>query len=202
MARLALNKASLGREQAMLKSFERFLPSLDLKRRQLMAERARAIAALDATRREIDAMTRIVGEQLPMLAHMDVVLDRLVSIKSAELGEENVVGIRLPLLDSLTVEAVRYPLMAKPHWVDGAVDAVRTVLELRAREIVEVKRVEILDNAVRVITQRVNLFDKVLIPRSKRNIKRIRIYLSDAERAGVVTSKIAKGKRAAEERQS
>ena len=51
-----------------------------------------------------------------------------------------------------------------------------------------------LDQAVRRITQRVNLFEKILIPTAKKNIQRIRIYLGDAERAAVVTSKLAKVK--------
>ncbi|MEM8855996.1 MAG: V-type ATP synthase subunit D, partial [Pseudomonadota bacterium] len=42
-----------------------------------------------------------------------------------------------------------------------------------------------------------NLFDKVLIPTSRANIKKIRIYLSDEEMASVVRSKISKRKRAA-----
>jgi len=198
MARLALNKSSLNREQRMLRTFERFLPSLDLKRRQLMAEHARAARELGAVRKEIEERTRAIGRDLPMLANTDIALDRLVSIEAVELGEENIVGTRLPVLRSLSIHTSRYPLMAKPHWVDGVVEELRTVLELRARERVAVKRLELLGAAVRVITQRVNLFDKVLIPRARRNIKRIRIYLSDSERAGVVTSKIAKGKRARE----
>jgi V/A-type H+-transporting ATPase subunit D len=38
----------------------------------------------------------------------------------------------------------------------------------------------------------------VLIPRTRENIRRIGIALSDAERAAVVRAKIAKGKRARE----
>ena len=45
------------------------------------------------------------------------------------------------------------------------------------------------------MTQRFNLFDKVLIPRTRTNIRKISIYLADAERAGVVKSKIAKRKK-------
>ncbi len=56
----------------------------------------------------------------------------------------------------------------------------------------------LLEEAVRKATQRVNLVEKVLIPRSRAHIKKIRIYLSDEERAAVVRSKIAKKKRAAE----
>jgi V/A-type H+-transporting ATPase subunit D len=40
----------------------------------------------------------------------------------------------------------------------------------------------------------VNLFEKVLVPRTRNNIRRIRIYLSDSERAAVVRAKIAKRK--------
>ena len=63
---------------------------------------------------------------------------------------------------------------------------------------VERRRLALLDEAVRKVTQRVNLFEKVLIPRTKEHIRKIRIYLSDAERAAVVRSKIAKRKHAAQ----
>ena len=41
MAKLQLSKSALAREQKSLKTFQRFLPSLDLKRQQVMAERAK-----------------------------------------------------------------------------------------------------------------------------------------------------------------
>jgi V/A-type H+-transporting ATPase subunit D len=68
----------------------------------------------------------------------------------------------------------------------------------RARLAVQVakERVRRLDYAVRRITQRVNLFEKILIPTAKKNIKRIQIFLGDAERSAIVRSKIAKAMRA------
>ncbi|MEO1116199.1 MAG: V-type ATP synthase subunit D, partial [Pseudomonadota bacterium] len=54
-----------------------------------------------------------------------------------------------------------------------------------------------------VISRRVNLFEKVLIPRAEKNIKKIRMALADAERDAVVRAKISKRKtaaRSAEER--
>jgi V/A-type H+-transporting ATPase subunit D len=73
--------------------------------------------------------------------------------------------------------------------------ALGEMLELGVRRQVEQRRLALLDEAVKTITQRVNLFDKVLIPRTRENIKRIRIYLSDEQMAAVVRSKIAKRKR-------
>jgi V/A-type H+-transporting ATPase subunit D len=73
----------------------------------------------------------------------------------------------------------------------------KEVLELKIRIQVARRRFELLEVAARKITQRVNLFEKVLIPQTRRNIKRIRLFLSDAERISVVQAKIAKGKQVA-----
>lgn len=197
MARLQLNKSSLAREAKNLRTFERFLPSLDLKRQQLMAERGNAAKALAETRREIEDFGREVGRKLPMLANLDVDLSDLVKITKTRLGSDNVVGTHLPVLEGIEVEVRPYALLAKPHWVDNVAAMLRDMLELRIRVQVEKRRLALLDAAVKTITQRVNLFDKVLIPRAKSNIKRIRIYLSDEEMAAVVRSKIAKRKHAA-----
>ena len=46
------------------------------------------------------------------------------------------------------------------------------------------------------ITQRVNLFEHVLIPTAQANIKKIRTALGEEEMQAVVRSKIAKRKKA------
>jgi V/A-type H+-transporting ATPase subunit D len=121
-----------------------------------------------------------------------------VSVEKVELGEENIVGTMLPTLERIDVAVKDYALMTRPHWVDPIVARLHDMLELRLRVQVEERRLELLDRAVKTITQRVNLFDKVLIPQAKTNIKKIRIYLSDEEMAAVVRSKISKSKRARE----
>ena len=196
MARLQLNKSSLAREAKSLRTYERFLPSLDLKRQQLMAERAKAGQALAETRNEIESLRQQVGRKVPMLANMDVDLTDLAKVTGVELETENLVGTHLPVVKSVDVQIRSYALLAKPHWVDNIAAMLREMLELHIRAQVEERRVILLDAAVKTITQRVNLFDKVLIPKARANIKRIRIYLSDEEMAAVVRSKIAKRKHA------
>ena len=68
MARLQLSKSALSRETKQLVTYRRFLPSLDLKRRQLMAERAKARERLTATQSEIDETLRHVGEAVALVA--------------------------------------------------------------------------------------------------------------------------------------
>jgi len=197
MARLQLSKSSLSREQKNLATYKKFLPSLDLKRQQLMAERVKAARALAATHEEIEALRAEVGRKLRMLSNTAVDLSDLATLKTVRIGSENVVGTRLPKLEAIEVEVRPYALMAKPHWVDTVASVMHDMLELRIRTQVEERRLALLEAAVRTITQRVNLFDKVLIPNTERNIKKIGIFLADAEKAAVVRSKISKRKHAA-----
>jgi len=196
MARLSLSKSSLSKQSKQLKTYERFLPSLDLKRKQLMAERAKARSRLAQTEQDIEELQRRVGDILPMLANHEVELQDLVRVTGVRLGRENVVGTRLPVLEGVDTRVRDYGLLAKPHWVDRVVRELQRMLALRLARQVEQRRLELLEVAVRKVTQRVNLFEKVLIPRTRENIRRIGIALSDAERAAVVRAKIAKGKRA------
>jgi V/A-type H+-transporting ATPase subunit D len=195
MARLALSKSELSRQTRQLKTYERFLPSLDLKRKQLMAERARARKRLADTEQLIVDLQQRVRERLPMLCNREVDLAGLVQLQQVDLAQENLVGVLLPVVRKVHLKVREYGLLAKPHWVDNVVEELSESLRLRIQCDVERRRVALLEEAVRKVTQRVNLFDKVLIPRTRNNIQRIRIHLSDAERAAVVRSKIAKGKR-------
>jgi V/A-type H+-transporting ATPase subunit D len=123
-------------------------------------------------------------------------LSGLVRIRRVDIAEEDVLGVRLPALRGFEFDIVDYSLLATPFWIDELVTCVKEVATFRIRLNVYRERAARMQAAVRHITQRVNLFDKVLIPEAKRNIARIEIFLSDLGRAAVVTSKIAKAKRA------
>ena len=197
MARLQLNKSSLAREIAQLRTYERFLPSLDLKRQQLMGEKAKAEAQVAELAAQVEALAAQVGRDVPMLGNPDIDLTGLVKLKDWQVGSENVVGTELPVLRAIEVEVAEYSPLTRPHWVDDVARLLHDMLEARLRVQVAKQRVAVLEKAVKTITQRVNLFDKVLIPGARANIKKIRTYLSDEQMASVVRSKIAKRKRAA-----
>ena len=195
MARLSLSKSSLSHEQRQLKTFERFLPSLDMKRKKLMAQRAAAHAALEETRAAMVELRAKVATGLPMLSNLEVDLSGLVTMQEVRVGRENQMGIWLPIFEGIEVQVAPYGRLAKPHWVDSVVNELKAILELRMREQLELRRLALLEEALRTLTQRVNLFEKVLIPRARDHIRRIGIYLADQERTAVVRAKIAKDKR-------
>ncbi len=197
MARLTLSKSALQDQRRKLASYKRFLPSLELKRQQLVGERAKAVAELQEAETALAGFLSDIGERLPMLANREIDLDGLVELVALEQDRQNVVGVWLPRLVSFEVKVKDYSRLGRPPWVDVAAARLRDCVELNLRVRFARERVKILEKGVRQITQRVNLFDKILIPRSRKNIQRIQIYLGDKERAAVVQSKVAKRKRAA-----
>ena len=58
MTKVAINKSSLAQQRNQLRLFRRFLPSLDLKRQQLMTEQKNAQRQLAKAEKEIDELTR------------------------------------------------------------------------------------------------------------------------------------------------
>jgi V/A-type H+-transporting ATPase subunit D len=192
MPRLKSSKSALQVQRTQLQLYQRLLPSLDMKRRQLTLEHEKAKTQLADARRAVGESEMTIGRDLPMLANTELDLSGLVRLKSCELAEENVVGVRLPVLRAIQVEVADYSRMARPTWVDQLVRRLRLVAEQRMRIEVAERRLEILGKSVRQITQRVNLFERILIPDAKKNIRRIRIFLGDLERDSVVRSKLAK----------
>jgi len=196
MATFSLNKSSLQQQRDKLRLFERFLPSLDLKRQQLTAEYKKSVQVLAEAEQGAGKASRSLAGLLPILGSATMKLSGLVRIRRVDIGEEDVLGVRLPALKAVEFVTADYSLLATPFWIDDLVTCLKEVATYRIRLHVYRERAARMQSAVRRITQRVNLFEKVLIPNAKQNIARIQIFLSDIGRATVVTSKLAKAKRA------
>ena len=67
-------------------------------------------------------------------------------------------------------------------------------MELREKVKILHEQEALLQQELRKVTQRVNLFEKVMIPNAKNNIKLIRIALAEEQTSAVCRSKIAKSK--------
>jgi len=198
MATITLSKSSLQQQRDKRQLFERFLPSLELKRQQLTAEYKKAMQVLAEAEQGADQASRSLSALLPILGSSSMKLSGLVRIRRLDIVEEDVLGLRLPALRAVEFDTADYALLATPFWVDDLVTCLKEVATYRIRLQVYRERVARMQGAVRRITQRVNLFEKVLIPNAEQNIARIQIFLSDIARAAVVNSKIAKAKHVAE----
>src|SRR5260370_14361357 len=194
MATLSWNKSSLQQQRGKHGLFERCLHSLDLKRQQLTAEYKKSVQVLAEAEQGAGKASRSLTGLLPILGSATMKLSGLVRIRRIDIGEEDVLGVRLPALKAVEFVTADYSLLATPFWIDDLVTCLKDVATYRIRFHVYRERAARIQSAVRRITQRVNLFEKVLIPNAKQNIARIQIFLSDIGRAAVVTSKLAKAK--------
>ena len=189
-----VSKRLLIQQRQELALYRRLLPSLDLKRRQLVIELAKERNAMEACEHQLGEIDAAVRSQLPMLAETELPLDGLVEVESVTYKTVSVMGVRLPVLNEVVTHTAPYGLLTHPAWVDVLVllmeRAIRAKLSLSVARV----RVARLAAAVRRMSQRLNLFERVLIPRAIENIRRARIILGDLERAAVVRAKLAKAR--------
>ena len=90
-----------------------------------------------------------------------------------------------------------YDLYETPLWVDIAANHLEKAMSLDLEAEVLDEQVRLLQAELLATSQRVNLFEKVKIPETEANIKKISIYMSDQQVNAVVRSKISKRKIAA-----
>lgn len=194
MPKLLLRKSELRRQRELLKTYQAALPPLDLKRRQLTLERSRTAKEVVQAQQSLDEAVDTAGLDLPLLAAIDGDLSKLVQVEAVEITWQNVAGVRLPVLGAVRFGQATLSFLATPVWMDELEARLRRAV--RARIVVEVARHRqaLLDRAGRKVAQRVNLFERVLIPQVREGIRRIQIALGDIEREAVVRSKLAKSR--------
>ena len=118
----------------------------------------------------------------------------LIKISSIRKGSGNIAGVEIPVFDGLEYEPVAYDLFRTPLWIDRGLAVLKDLAVLNAEIEVLREQKALLGQELRVTTQRVNLFEKVKIPETRENIRKIGIYLGDQQTAAVVRGKMAKNK--------
>ncbi|NMA20515.1 MAG: V-type ATP synthase subunit D [Lentisphaerae bacterium] len=195
MAKVKLTKNELKIQRDALKRFERYLPTLQLKKQQLQVEVSMIREALADLDRQLQEEVSRNQQNLALFSDPDAgQLRDLLEITQWEVSQHNVAGTDVPVFRSLTFADVEYDLFATPLWFDDALEILKKQLELRLRRTLAEEQLELLEQELRIVTQRVNLFEKVKIPESKENIRRINIYIGDQQTNSVGRSKIAKKK--------
>ena len=116
----------------------------------------------------------------------------MVKIKELLTSTGNIAGVSIPVFSGAEFECSKYDLYKTPLWVDAAAEKLQEVLSLDLEAKVLDEQVRLLNSELRTTTQRVNLFEKVKIPETRANIKKITVYLGDQQVAAVVRGKISK----------
>lgn len=193
MPKLKLTKTELKNQRDALKRFQRFLPTLELKKEQLIVEIRRVEKELEELNTSEKKQQTFLDKWVALFSEMDDFTD-IISLDNVETSEGNIAGVPIPVFDSVSFKENEYDFYSTPLWVDTGVETVKKLAELRVRRSISRQQIDRLERELRITIQRINLFDKVKIPECKENIRKIRIYLGDQDANAVARGKIAKAK--------
>lgn len=193
MARIKHTKNELKAQRDALRRFERYLPTLQLKKQQLQLEIRRIEAQIEAKEAEERKLLETLAPWIRLFAE-PASLEKYLRVSKVVVTEGNIAGVAIPVLERVEFEREMPDLFATPTWVDDALDVLERLAQIRLALDVLREQLRRVGEELRVTTQRVNLFEKVKIPECQENIRVIRIFLGDQQTAEVVRGKIAKGR--------
>ncbi len=193
MAAVKLTKNELKKQKDALKRFQRYLPTLQLKKQQLQLVIRQVEAHEQELRRKqqklrdsMQSWIAVFGDEIDLGEYVEI--DKILTELS------NIAGVDVPVFKELTFKSIPWDLEATPLWTDAGIKALKELIAFDAEVAVLQRQRELLERELRTTSQRVNLFEKVKIPESKNNIRKIQIYLGDQQTAAVVRGKMAKAK--------
>lgn len=195
MAELKFTKQELRQQQIRLAQLQRYFPTLQLRKALLQAEVLAARTQAEIIRSSCQQQWEKLSRSAPL-----VTLDPTVSLAEAakiafvNRGSENIAGVEVPTVRDVSFLPFDCDLYDSPPWLDRLVDEIRSYRTLDIKVSIGEERLSILSRELRQVYIRVNLFEKVLIPRCLKNIKDIKIFLGDLQLAAVSQAKMAKKK--------
>lgn len=193
MAKVKLTKNALKAERDALKRYQRYLPTLQLKKQQLQLEMRTLQARVMAKREEEDSLRKSIAGWIALFAE-PIEWSRYISVKEVRQGEGNIAGVEIPLFDGVDFDITIPDFFETPAWLDEGIRSLKGLISLRLERRVLEKQYALLSEELRSTSQRVNLFEKVKIPEAKEAIRKINIFIGDQQTTGVARSKLGKGK--------
>jgi len=195
VAELKLTKAELRIQQIRLAQLQKYLPTLQLKKALLQIEVQHAQAEID----RLDVQAQMLHDRVEHYAALfstREVRDLLQAVQIEEIKKtyDNIAGIEIPILEKIVFAPPDYALFDTPAWLDVAVEGVKELITAQQKRAIAHEKKRLLEKELREVSIRVNLFEKIMIPRAEANIKKIKIFLGDQQLAAVAQAKVSKQK--------
>ena len=194
MAKIKLTKNELKVQKDALKMYRRYLPTMTLKKQQLQSEIRTIEAKANQVRKEKTELEKGFEEWIAVFSEKDAFPDGIITVSNIRKGKGNIAGVDIPTFEGADFTRGDYDLYSTPLWVDMAANHMEKAMSLDLEAEVLDEQVRLLEAELLATSQRVNLFEKVKIPETQANIKKISIYMADQQVSAVVRSKISKRK--------
>lgn len=195
MGQIKYTKTELRSQQIRLGQLEKYLPTLQLKKAMLQLEINQVILELERLEKEIETQEEKVRRYQSLLGDKDAnYLFQACEVISIDKEFENIAGVEIPIFQEVVFAKPTYNLFDTPYWLESGIFGVKELITLRERGFILKEKKKLLEKELRDVSIRVNLFEKVMIPRTKENIKKIKIFLGDQQLAAVSQAKVSKRK--------
>ena len=192
--KVKLNKNSLRDQKQALELYQEFLPTLELRKQQLQTEVRSLRKEIKKKQEELQRYFDSARSWASLLQATMESISPLVRKDEVVTHTGNVAGVRVPVFDKVTFHHEPYSLVATDPYYDDAVDFWKNAIGLREELDVMEEQLRLLQQELTKTTQRINLYEKVLIPQTRENIKKIQVFLGDQQTAQVCRAKAAKAK--------
>lgn len=197
MADFKMTKNGLRDQQHLLAQLQKYLPTLQLKKSLLLTQVMLSKNRID---RLFEDFNKKKQEVLDFSHLLTTKYEREIffftEIKHVQKTYENIAGVEIPNFEKVVFQDPSYDLLDTPTWFDPAIEKLKNMISSKEKISVEEEKKRSLEKELKEVSIRVNLFEKILIPRTLGNIKKIKIFLGDQELAAISQAKVAKLKKA------
>ena len=193
--KIKFTRTELKSQRDKLARFMRYLPTLKLKQQQVQASIVQTRQMFDKTQEAVNATEKNISAYEGLYNDVaGVNFTKLATPDSIDTTTHSIAGVYVPQFKTIIFPKADFSLFATAPWVDKALADLKTLNRQTAELDILQECLDLLQAELKKVMQRVNLFEKVMIPNTLDNIRRIRIALGDQMTAGVARAKIAKAK--------
>ena len=183
------NKTSLQQLEKQLKMRVRTLPIIKNKESALRIEVKKCKAEMQLHDEEYAAQLEQYRALFALWNEFDTSL-----VKTGELliGQQKVAGVLVPVLEKASFVLAPFSLFGSPKWFPDGIEFLKEMAMTAIRRELLSQKLQLLENARRKTTQKVNLFEKVQIPGYQDAIRKIKRFMEDEENLSKSSQKILK----------
>ncbi len=193
--KIKYTRTELKLQRDALKRFERYLPTLKLKQQQVQGSIVQTHQGLREVQEAFNETEEIIAAYDGLYNDAaGVNFRKMAAPDEVKTSTHSIAGVYVPRFKQIIFPSHDYSLFATAPWVDRALADLKTLNRQTAELGILQECLDLLQAELKKVMQRVNLFEKVMIPNALENIRRIRIALGDQMTAGVARAKIAKAK--------
>jgi len=190
--RIRLNKVSLREQKQKMAMYERFLHALEARKQQLIMQLAVIRTNILVQRELMETMLADIRSWASLYWDVGKILRYYIAIREIRCVSRNVAGLKIREFKEVIFDDPGYSLFRTPFSFDTILKKTRDAISLREGIKILEEQEQVLLEGFRKTSQRINLYEKRLIPQCREAIRRISVYLQDQQAAAVGVAKVAK----------